>query len=134
MGVFTDIQVALDQRLNTTSGLPAVAWENLDFTPTKGTSFVRPTNLSADGQTISIGDRLQSLPGIYQVDVFTDVNQGAGALNTVCDSIRDHFNSVDTLTEGTTEVWLQSINRIPPERDEAWLRGSVIINYIVYST
>jgi len=30
------------------SGLPAVAWENTVYVPTKGTPFIRPTLLPAD--------------------------------------------------------------------------------------
>lgn len=134
MGLFTDTQAALDQRLSTVSGLPSVAWENILFKPVKGTTFIRPVMLSAASTMETIEARLQSNPGIYQIDVFVDTEKGPAALNTLVDTIFDHFKAINTLTEGTTDVWLQAISRSPAIRDESWFKGTILINYTVLST
>ena len=134
MGLFTDIQAALDTRLSTVVGLPEVAWDNTLFKPFKGTTFIRPVVLSAASTMETIDVRLQSNPGVYQIDVFVDTEKGTASFNTLVDTIFDHFKATNTLTEGTTEVWLQAISRSPAIRDESWFKGTILINYLVLST
>jgi len=134
MGLFTDIQAALDKRLATTSGLPSVAWENILFKPVKGTTFIRPVVLSATSTMETLEAKLQSNPGIYQIDIFVDTEKGPAAYNTLVDTIFDHFKETNTLIEDTTEVWLQAISRSPAIRDESWFKGTILINYLVLST
>lgn len=132
MSIFTDIQAAFDQRLNSTANLPNVAWENVSFTPTAGTSFVRPTLVPGSSDTATL-DGLQSNVGIYSVFVATESEKGPAALNTLVDSIYDHFKLVSSITEGSTLIGIQGITRTPAIRDEAWFTATINIQYLTYS-
>lgn len=133
MSIFTDIQAAFDQRLESTVGLPNVAWENIAFTPVAGTSFVRPTLITGASTTATLAG-LQSNVGVYSVDVFVESEKGPAALNTLVDSIYDHFKAVSSITEGTTIVGVQGITRTPTIRDEAWFSATIDIQYLTYSS
>lgn len=132
MGRIADVQQAFDQRLNSMVGLPAVAWENVRYNPTIGTSFVRPTLLPAESSHITL-DGSQKDTGIYQIDIFVELEKGTAALLTLMDTIYDHFDSVD-LTTGTTQIFLAQIARSPATREDSWLRGTIEIYYHSYST
>lgn len=132
MGQIADVQQAFDQRLNTLAGAPDIAWENTRYNPTVGTTFIRPTLLPAESEHATLaGD--QKNTGIYQIDIYVELEKGNSALLTLMDAIYDHFDSVD-LTTGTTQIFLAQIARTPAVREESWLRGSIEIFYHSYST
>jgi hypothetical protein len=41
MSIYSDIRTALETRLYNTSNIPVVAWENVDYSPTTGTPFIK---------------------------------------------------------------------------------------------
>ena len=43
--VNNDIRAALESKLSNTAGLPDIAYENVSFSPTTGTSFLQTTYL-----------------------------------------------------------------------------------------
>lgn len=133
MGVFSDIQAALDTRLSTVTGLPTVAWENVNFKPTEGTPYVRP-NLLAGDSTLSTVAKQQMNVGIYQVDIFYPTSNGPGDLLTMLDTIYDHFKVQNILTVNTTEVIVRQIGRTNIDRDGSWSVGSIEITYNCYAT
>lgn len=126
--VFYNIQKALDQRLNSVSGIPAIAWPNTDYTPSKGTEFIRPTLIPAEAskETIYGDDRYT---GIYQVDIFTKLKNGPKDSLELADDVREHFKD-QTLTESGQKVYVQAINLLPPARVDSWYLLSVEINYL----
>lgn len=132
MGVFSDIQAALDSRLNLVPGLPVVAWENVHYKPTKGTPFVRPTNIAGD-TTLATTAKLQNNTGIYQVDLFYPTSNGTGDLLDMLDTIYDHFKVSNELTANTTKVMIKSIGRTRIDRDGSWSIGSIEIVYNSYA-
>lgn len=133
MGVYTDIQAALDTKLAALAGVPDIAWENVSYTPTSGTSFIRPTNIPTDANRVVLATRIQRISGIYQIDIFTEAEKGAGACNTLVDSIFDHFNGVETLTSGTTVIAISNLARTTIGDMSDWFMCSITINYFVYN-
>ena len=133
MGVFSDIQAALDTRLSTVTGLPAVAWENVHYKPVKGTPFIRPTNIAGDSVLNTVA-RQQMNTGIYQIDLFYPTSDGPGDLLTMLDTIYDHFKIDNELVANTTKVIVRSIGRTRVDREEAWATASIEIVYDCYAT
>lgn len=131
MGVFTNIQTALDTQLAAGSFGLTIAYENIAYTPVEGTSFIRPTTLYSGG-AIETVQRLESQAGIYQIDVFVEVEKGPGALNTLLDSVRDHFKATALLTAGGDTIIIRETSRIGGVRDESWYRGSIEVTFMCY--
>lgn len=134
MALFTDIQAALDQRLAGVLGIPTIAFENVRFTPVAGTSYVRPTVILGTSALITLDIKRQTNPGIYSIAIFTESEKGPAAANTIADAIYDNFKAVNSITEGSTDVWIQGITRTQAVRDEAWYTTTVDIQFLVYST
>jgi len=133
MGVFSDIQAALDTRLSTVAGLPAVAWENVHYKPSEGTPYVRPTNIAGDS-TLDTMARQQMNIGIYQVDLFYPTSNGTGTMLAMLDTIYDHFKADNELVENTTKVIVRSIGRTRVDREGSWSTAGIEIAYVSYAT
>lgn len=131
MGVFTNIEAALNTRLATLSGSPPVAWPNVHYQPSENTTFLRPTLLPAAAVLDTLAG-IEEHKGIYQVDVFVPVEKGVNALNTLLDSIQNLFKANKTLT-ATDVVFVQAVSRSRGQRQESWYVGFVEVNYICYS-
>lgn len=133
MGVYSNIQIALDTKLASLSGSPSIAWENVAYRPTAGTSFLRPQHVSLDAERQTISDRTTKLTGTYHIDVFTEAEKGVGANNTLVDAIVSHFNGVETLTSSSTTLAITSVYRESKGLVNEWYMASVRINYFVFN-
>ncbi len=132
MGVFSNIQAALDTKLATLSGLPSVAWDNTKFIPTLGTTFLRPTLLPASSSLFTLNE-VRRNPGIYQVDIFTEVEKGPSAGLALADSIKTLFEGARRLTAGADTIFIKQVSLGKGERQDAWNHTFVEINYECYS-
>lgn len=101
----TAIRAALTARLQTLSGLPSVAWENVAFTPVPSVTYLAPALLPGEPFQAEIGPSGQNWHlGVYQVSIFAPKNVGVGALNTLRDAIVTHFKRGTTMTSGAVTV------------------------------
>ena len=128
---FLDISAALDSNLATFAAANgvSVAYENIEFTPTVGTLYIRPTNLPANTLPlgISFNSALNHL-GIYQIDVIAPVDKGKGAAVSMADLIVSAYPRGD-LTYNGVKVRIKSASRNTGTRDGAYYIVSVIITY-----
>ena len=130
MSVFTDISAALDGRLNTLADSPPVAWENKEYTPTKSTLYLRPTNLAGSTTQSSLGTSGEDMnEGVYQVDVFAPAGRGKKAANDAADGVADHFKRGTDLTYNGRTVRVRSVSRGAGRNSNGWYQIPVIINY-----
>ena len=136
MSVYTNLQVALETKLNTISGSPSIAWPNTEFTPTHGTLYLEPMLLpiAFNLETLNEDHRYT---GIYQINVSVPVEKGTATLNLWLDRIHDLFLGEKRLTAGGDTVFIQNIERGPTQRDTdndiEYYRSNVDISYIVLS-
>lgn len=131
-GVFSNIESALNTRLSSVPGLPAVQWPNVKYQPKEGMTFVRPTLLPAASELYRVNDGSLH-KGIYQVDVFVPLEKGTRVLNELLDSIEEYFRASRSLTSGTNTVFIQAIGRGLAQRQESWYVSFVEINYMCYT-
>ena len=130
MSRFLEAQVALDKRLNTLVGLPPVAHENSEYTPTEGTLYIRPTNLPAGSAAVGMANTDSILTvGLYQIDVFAPLGNGAGPALVVADAIAEHFSRGLRLVNGDSTVVLGTPAQQPASTSGAWYMVSVVIPY-----
>lgn len=132
MGLFSNIENALNIQLSSIGGLPTIQWSNTKYQPIENTSFIRPSILPAqsDLETLAGGE---SVGGIYQIDIFTPSEKGVGVSNKIIDDIAESFRANKTLSAGGNTVFVQAISRGTAEREEAWFHSFVSINFICHS-
>jgi hypothetical protein len=132
MGTFANIHAALDTKLASLSGIPAVVWPNIRYMPAEGTTYLRPTLLPNNSDLATL-TAYQLHRGIYQIDIFVALEKGPSAMLTLQDSIKAHFENGRRLTSGSDVIYIQAISPGQGRKDGAWYMGHVEINYICYS-
>tara|TARA_R110001632_G_scaffold129769_1_gene243840 strand:- start:312 stop:719 length:408 start_codon:yes stop_codon:yes gene_type:complete len=132
MSAFTDISAALDSRTNSLS-LPT-AWENLEFTPTTGVLFLRPTLMPAYTEQAGLGaNGLDEHGGIYQIDIIAPSANGKGTATIKADVIADHFKRGTLLSYNGVNVRITKSSRGLGKRDEAFFVIPIFITYQVFT-
>lgn len=131
MGVFTNIQAALNTRLNSLAGAPTIIWPNTKVQPVIASSWMRPTLLPAT-TTLHNLDGVQHHKGLYQIDIFVPAQNGLATLTSYMDSAVSHFKN-QSLVAGADTVHVQAVSMGASERQDSWFRGFVEIYYICYS-
>jgi len=131
MGVFTNIQSALNTRLNSLSGLPTVIWPNTRQQPVNGAAWMRP-NLIPGQSVLNNVDGIMLHRGIYQIDIFVPLQSGLATLTGYMDSVLTHFKS-QSLTANSDTVHIQAVGVGATDRTDAWYQGFVEVYYICYS-
>src|SRR4051812_41504491 len=128
MGVFNDIQNALNIKLNSLSGIPLIYFPNDQKEPTQGVSYIRPFIIPATSQLYTLnGSNYHS--GIYQVDIFTPLKKGTSQAWLIADLIKDGFNK-QSLTQNSNILHIQNISIGIGEREESWWHCYVEVNYL----
>lgn len=128
MGVFNNIQNALNTKLNSLSGLPTIYWPNTQNEPTQNTNWLRPTLLPASSrpETLTNGNYHS---GIYQIDIFVSLKKGTSEALLIADIIREGFNRQRLANNGTI-VNIVNVSISTARRDESWWNVFVEIGYV----
>lgn len=132
--IYDDIRAALEVKLNNISGLPDVAWENLNYTPTTGTSFVKPRLVPTVREPAVRGLNPQIYyQGIFRVDCFVPEGLGPAAADDLADKIIDAFEATTDVTNGSTIVSIRYAEREQGMPDGAFFMIPVNIGWYIYN-
>jgi hypothetical protein len=83
---------ALEMRLAAAFPTTPIAWPNVEFVAPAGLLWLRPWVLWAAGALHTMyPERLNLVPGLYQVSIYSPQSQGAGVALTLADQVRTLF-------------------------------------------
>lgn len=125
------IATLLRGRLATISGLPAVANENIAFTPAVNTPYLREAVLFNEtfNLGVSSGERQD---GIYQIDVLVPKNSSKFQALAYCDILRAGFaRQARALTDGDTIINLEGCSVSPARVEGEFFVYSVYTRWTV---
>jgi hypothetical protein len=88
-----------------------VAFENVPFTPPAG-AYLACYMLPADNQIDDMQGTHIRFVGVFQINVYVPINQGAGAALGIADELRTLFPAYSVKTNGSTDVWIDSAVRV----------------------
>jgi hypothetical protein len=115
---------ALNTRLATLTFSPVipVAWQNIKYTPTVGTPYLRPTLRRADPAQVTLGPAgYNRHQGFYQVDLFDKIEIGEAALLKKASAIVAHFKRGTVLIrEGFTVRIMRPPAVLPITYENGW--------------
>jgi len=132
--IYDEIRAALEVKLSNVSGLPEVAWENLTYTPTTGTSFVKPRLVPTVREPAVRGLNPQIYyQGIFRVDCFVPEGLGPAAADDLADKIIDAFEATTDVTNGSTIVSIRYAEREQGMPDGAFFMVPVNIGWYIYN-
>lgn len=96
--VNNDIRAALESKLANTAGLPDIAYENVSFSPTTGTSFIQTTYLPTLRRPAVRGlNPQQRYQGVFVVTAYAPEGNGPKVAN-------DYLDIVEAEFEATTKI------------------------------
>lgn len=102
---YASIRSACAARLLTLPSVPAIAWENVAFTPPAGQPYLKPVLLPGEPVQAELGTNgLNMHPGIYQVSIFYPAGGGMAGFEALKNGLVDHFKRGTVLTYGGVSV------------------------------
>ncbi len=123
---------AIESRFETQwASATSIDFDNVDFVPTPGTSFVRLTILDGDSRQVSLGDSpLYRSIGVIIISIFTPLDIGSATGRTLADNAAAIFRgwqssgivcrSPSIQRVGKTNGWFQYNVNVPFYRDESF--------------
>jgi hypothetical protein len=133
-----DIRAALESHLATTSDLPDIAYENVAFEPTTGTSFLTVQYLPTVTRPAVRGLNPQlRYQGVFSVTVFAPEGQGPATADDYANKVIDAFAATTDIsfTNGDAETIIVSIDYAERQQgmiDSPWYFVPINIGWYIY--
>ena len=133
-----DIRAALESHLSATSGLPSIAYENVAFEPTTGTSFLKVQYLPTVTRPAVRGLNPQlRYQGVFSVTVFAPEGQGPATADDYANKVIDAFAATTDIsfTNGDAEAIIVSIDYAERQQgmiDSPWYFVPINIGWYIY--
>lgn len=132
--IYDNIRAVLETTLNSVDGIPSVAWENVQFNPTTGQSYIKPRFLPTRREPAVRGTNPQMYyQGVFRVDCFVPEGEGPAAGDDLADSIIEAFEATTDVSYSGTTVSIRYAEREMAEVDGPFYVIPVNIGWYIYS-
>lgn len=132
--IYDDIRAALESTLNSVSGIPTIAWENVQFSPTTGQPYVKPRLIPTRREPAVRGSNPQMYyQGIFRVDCSVPKDAGPAAGDDLADKVIDAFEAATDVSYGGTIVSIRYAEREQADIDGPFYTIPVIIGWYIYA-
>jgi hypothetical protein len=132
--VYTEIRAALENHLADASGLPAIAWQNVDYKPSTDTPFIKFQFQPNFRQIAVLGTTpRQNYRGICTFLLHYPENSGPGASQAVVDTLVERFEAASDITFSTTTLTIESVRQGTPYDDPPWFVTPVVATWYIYA-
>lgn len=125
-----DIYSALSSLLSSNAGGSRIAWENTQFVPNLGETYLEPGHVLDTIQPASLGTTgLNIHRGLFQVNVVVPINSGAKVPLQKLDAIRTAFKRGTRIAVGSDWLVIEGSERPMPLPDKSWIRYPLLITW-----
>src|SRR6056297_1625023 len=139
MAIYDNIRSALEVRLSNVSGIPEIAYENVNYSPTTDTTFVVPRMVPVSRRPSVRGPNPQKrYDGIFRVSCYVAEGNGPSAADDLANLVITAFDATTDIsyTNSDTETIIVAIDYA--ERNEGrpidnWYEVVVDIGWYIYS-
>lgn len=137
--IYSEIRAALENELSGVTGLPDIAWENVDFKPTTGTSFIRTQfNPTVREPAIRGLNPQQYYQGIFSVYCYCPENEGPSACDDIADLVINAFDATTDInytvdTNTTINLSIRYATRNMGMSNPPWYLTVVDIGWYIYN-
>jgi hypothetical protein len=137
--IYDDIRAALEVKLSNVSGIPAIAYENLSFSPTTGTPFVQPRLIPVSRRPAVRGlNPQQRYEGVFRVFCYVPEGNGPSAADDLANKVLDAFDAATDISftnalGRTTIVSVDYAERDNGFIDNPWYYVAVNIGWYLYA-
>lgn len=136
--IHNDIRAALETHISNTANLPDIAYENVAFEPTTGTSFIRVMYLPTVTRPAVRGLNPQlRYQGVFAVTVFTPEGNGPSTADGYVNKVIDAFQATTDIsfTNAQSETIKLSIDYAERQQgliDSPWYYVPINIGWYIY--
>ena len=132
--IYDNIRAALETKLNNVSGVPSIGWENLQFSPTTGQSYVIPRLLPTRREPAVMGPNPQMYyQGVFRVICYVPEGNGPSAGDDLADKIIEAFEAATDVTYNSTIVSIRYAERESADIDGPFYMIPVNIGWFIYA-
>jgi hypothetical protein len=134
--IYTEIRATMETHLSAVTGIPEVAYENVDFFPTTGTPFVSVQLFASSRRPAVRGlNPQQRYEGIFRMDVHYPAGTGPNDAETMADTILEAFEATtDLALSGGGFVSIDYAERAQGTSDTPWYVIPISITFYTYKT
>lgn len=132
--VYDEIRKTLETTLANIPNVPDIAWENVSFTPTTGTSYLKARLVPTIREPAHRGlDPQMYYQGIFLIDVYCPTGSGPSVADTLANTIIDTFDAPNDLIVGGVAVTIQFAERRLGTQEGAFYKLPVVISWYKYA-
>jgi len=118
-------RVDIETRLNENWYTTPISWDNVPYTATPGTPWIRCTILPGEVDALEFGrDTVKEHSGIIVINIFTQRDTGSALARTYADTLSTIFDMQEFGTIDCAEAAVQNLGV-----DEAWHHMVITIPY-----
>lgn len=136
--IYTDIRAALEKELQD-AALAPIAFENVSYSPTTGTSFLKPIFIPTIRRPAVMGTTPQQrYQGIFRVLCHAKEGAGPGAADSLANSVMEAFEATTDISytnasDATITVSIDYADRGLGLLDAPWYIVPVTIGWYIYN-
>lgn len=137
--IYSDIRAALETHLSNISGIPSIAYENVQFNPSTDASFVRCQLLPTTRRPAHRGlNPQQRYDGVFTVFCYAKEGNGPAAADAIANAVIDAFEATTDIsyTNSSSETIILSVDYVEREQgilDNPWYYVPVNVNWYIYN-
>lgn len=137
--IHDDIRSALEVKLSNVVGIPEIAYENVAYSPTTGTPFIKPQLVPVSRRPAVRGINPQKrYDGLFRVYCYSPEGSGPAVADNIADLVIEAFDATTDIsfTNSSSETTIVSIDYA--ERNEgrpldSWYQVVVDIGWHTYA-
>jgi hypothetical protein len=134
MSIYDNIRATFEVNLAAVTDVPEIAWENVTFTPTTDTPYLKSRMIPTVREPAVRGINPQIYyQGYFLVDCCVPEGLGPSAADTLADKIIDAFEATTDISHSGTIISIRYAERDLGYQQEAHFCVPVRIGWYIYS-
>jgi len=133
--IHDDIRAALEIKLSNTANIPTqIAYENVSFEPTTGTSYIKTNFIPTSRRPAVRGlNPQQRYEGVFRLQVYCPEGNGPATVDAFANTLIEAFEATTHITHNSITVSVDYAERRQGFLDAPWYYVPVSIGWYCYN-
>ena len=132
--IHSDIRAALESKLANIAGIPPIAFDNVPYDPTTGTSFIKSSYIPVTRVPAVRGlNPSQLYKGVYSVTVYCPEGNGPGVADGIANTVIENFEAATDVSLNNFNVSIDYAERQQGFLDTPWYYIPINIGWYIYN-
>ncbi len=129
-----EIRAALETQLSQVASLPEVAYQNVPYTPTTGTSYIEVTYLPTSRRPAVRGlNPQQRYEGVFAINCYAPEGNGPAVAETIAENVANAFEATTSITLNNVTVSIEYSETQLGFLDSPWFVVPINIGWYAYN-